>query len=73
MKIQTLNDLALTAVGARQDLGRLKDALPLPRASMDEVLSPGASERNELVAAHIEDLRALVDLDRLRALLDVLA
>ena len=66
MKIQTLNDLALTVAAVRQDLGRLKDALPFPRASMDE------SNRNELVEDHIDDLRGLVDLDRLRDLVETL-
>ena len=72
MEITTLNDLALAAVGARQDLGRLKDALPLPRPSLGET-SPGDSTRNDLVADHIDDLVGLVDLDRLRALVEVLA
>ena len=72
MEIKTLNDLALAAVGARQDLGRLKDALPLPRPSLGET-SPGESARNEKVEDHIDRLRALVDLDRLRALVHVLA
>ena len=72
MEITTLNDLALAAVGARQDLGRLKDALPLPRPSLGET-SPGESARNELVADHIDDLVGLVDLGRLRDLVEVLA
>ena len=73
MKIQTLNDLALTVAAVRQDLGRLKDALPFPRASLGESTSTGASNRNESVDAHIEDLRGLVDLDRLRDLVETLA
>lgn len=72
MKIQTLNDLALTAAAVRADLGRLQDALPFPRASLGEV-STGESDRNENVADHIDDLVGLVDLGRLRALVEVLA
>ena len=72
MEIKTLNDLALTVAAVREDLGRLKDALPFPRPSLGEV-STGASERNELVEDHIDDLVGLVDLGRLRALVEVLA
>ena len=72
MEIKTLNDLALTVAAVRADLGRLKDALPLPRPSLGET-SPGESARNDLVEDHIDRLRALVDLDRLRALVEVLA
>ena len=67
MKIQTLNDLALTVDGARHDLGRLRDALPSPRSVAGEpVLNDGLD-------GHIEDLRGLVDLDRLRDLVETLA
>jgi hypothetical protein len=66
MKIQTLNDLALTVDSARHDLGRLKDALPSPRGTAGEpVLNDGLDE-------HIDGLRDLVDLDRLRALVETL-
>ena len=67
MKIQTLNDLALTVDGARLDLGRLKDALPSPRNVAGEpVLNDGLDER-------LDGLRGLVDLDRLRDLVETLA
>ena len=66
MKIQTLNDLALTVDGARLDLGRLKDALPSPRGTAGEpVLNDSLNER-------LDGLRDLVDLDRLRDLVETL-
>ena len=66
MKIQTLNDLALTVDGARHDLGRLRDALPSPRSVAGEpVLNNGLDER-------LDGLRGLVDLDRLRDLVETL-
>ena len=67
MKIQTLNDLALTVDLARHDLGRLRDALPSPRSVA------GEPDRNDNLDGHIEDLRGLVDLDRLRDLVETLA
>ena len=66
MKIQTLNDLALTVDLARLDLGRLKDALPSPRNVAGELVL------NDGLDGHIEDLRGLVDLDRLRDLVETL-
>ena len=65
MKLETLNDLALTVAGARQDLGRLFDALPNPRATTGEPLNESLNER-------LDGLRDLVDLDRLRDLVDTL-
>ena len=66
MKIQTLNDLALTVDGARLDLGRLRDALPSPRSVAGEpVLNDGLDER-------LDGLRDLVDLARLRDLVETL-
>ena len=66
MKIQTLNDLALTVDLARLDLGRLKDALPSPRGTAGEpILSAPLDER-------LDGLRGLVDLDRLRDLVETL-
>ena len=38
MKLETLNDLALTVAAARHDLGRLLDALPIPRATTGETV-----------------------------------
>lgn len=65
MKIQTLNDLALTVDGARHDLGRLRDALPSPRSVAGEPLNDSLDER-------LDGLRGLVDLDRLRDLVETL-
>ncbi len=65
MKLKTLNDLALTVDLARLDLGRLKDALPSPRATTGEPLNDSLDER-------LDGLRDLVDLDRLRDLVDTL-
>jgi hypothetical protein len=67
MKIQTLNDLALTVDGARLDLGRLKDALPSPRNVAGEPV------RNDSLDERLDGLRGLVDLDRLRDLVETLA
>lgn len=66
MKLETLNDLALTVAAARHDLGRLLDALPIPRATTGETVV------NERIDERIEDLRGLVDLDRLRGLVETL-
>ena len=52
--------------GARQDLGRLFDALPNPRATTGEPLNESLNER-------LDGLRDLVDLDRLRDLVETLA
>ena len=66
MKIQTLNDLALTVDGARLDLGRLKDALPSPRGTAGEPAG------NDSLDERLDGLRGLVDLDRLRDLVETL-
>ena len=67
MKLETLNDLARAVAGARADLGRLKDAIPNP------VGAAGEAVLNAPIDAQLDALRALVDLDRLRALVETLA